>query len=979
MNVSWRQRLNISRWAIKYPRLTISFWLGVAFAGLLAFSSLKYALFPDVTFPVVIIKAEANLEDVIATETELTNPLEKPLLAIDNIEDIYSSTFAGQSVINILFFAGDSLTEATNKVKQAIAPVSLPNNTKVEVIPYNLNESIAISYVLTSDTLSLTEITKVAETKIIPSLNSIEGILQVNVLGVTNIPESTANDSLSRMMPSLVRWDGDDAVAIQVVKKGEANTLDVVNLVETQIKQLQPQLTDIKINLAQTEANYIKEATKSTIDALILAIILAVFVIYPFLGSFRSTFITAIAIPLSLLGTCMVMAGANFNLETITLLALALVIGIVVDDAIVDVENIKRHLEKGDTPKQAAIKGTDEIGLTVSASSLTIVAVFLPVALMRGNLGQFFQPFGLTVSAAVIISLLVARTLSPVLAMYWLQKGKGQTPLIPLERGNSLGKGIMSLLSSISSFYPEWLTNWGNLFIAKYRKVLQWSLAHRWLVVSFALLSFIIGIALIPLIPQGFIPQLDRGEFNIIYTSDLPQIPQDWNLKQNNQNQENQEKVPLAKGDLGKSNTSQTTSGGENEVKVPLYKGDLGGSNISQTNDSKGDLGGLTTNQEKNSNFNWLSNLKENPNGFLLRRTRRIGKKIEAVVLESPAVESAFTIVGFRGQPNKGKIYVKLKDKRESTTMKIQQQIRDSLPDIKGADISVEDIKFVDTGDGKPFSLTLLSDNLTSLYSTADKVKSALKQLPALTDLSTSATATTVEDETNLFSIDHQNNQRAVTISANLTQGQGLGDVSQQVVNIINPLLPPEVKLNLGGDSARMEDVINQFSFSFGLSVALMLLVLLGLFGSFLEPLVVGLALPLSIIGAMLALLITRSELGMISLIGVVFLLGLLDKNALLLVDYANQLQRQGMERNDAILTTGSVRLRPILMTTFSTILGMLPLAIGWGAGAELRQPMAIAIIGGLITSSLLSLIFVPVSYSLIEDWWDKFKSKFSD
>ncbi len=959
MNVSWRQRLNISRWAIKYPRLTISFWLGVAFAGLLAFSSLKYALFPDVTFPVIIIKAEANLEDVIATETELTNPLEKPLLAIDNIEDISSSTFAGQSVINILFFAGDSLTEATNKVKQAIAPVSLPNNTKVEVIPYNLNESIAISYVLTSDTLSLKEITKVAETTIIPSLNSIEGILQVNVLGVTNIPESTANDSLSRMMPSLVRWDGENAVAIQVVKKGEANTLSVVNLVETQIKQLQPQLTDININLAQTEAGYIKEATQSTIDALILAMILAVLVIYLFLGRFTATLITAIAIPLSLLGTCIVMAGANFNLETITLLALALVIGIVVDDAIVDLENIKRHFDKGDSPRQAAIKGTDEIGLTVSASSLTIVAVFLPVALMRGNLGQFFQPFGLTVSAAVIISLLVARTLSPVLAMYWLWKGK---------RHWAKGKGIISLLSSISSFYPEWLTNLGNLFIAKYRKVLQWSLFHRWLVVSFALLSFIVGIALIPLIPQGFIPQLDRGEFNIIYTSDLPQIPQGWNLKKSNQ-----EKVPLSKTDLGKSNTSQTTSGGENEVKVPFSKGDLGGSNISQTNDSKGDLGGL------NSNFNWLSNLKENPNGFLLRRTRRIGKKIEAVVLESPTVESAFTIVGFRGQPNKGKIYVKLKDKRESTTMEIQQEIRDSLPEIKGADISVEDIKFVDTGDGKPFSLTLLSDNLTSLYSTADKVKSALKQLPALTDLSTSATATNVTNETNLFTIDHLNNQRAVTISANLTQGQGLGDVSQQVVNIINPLLPPDVKLNLGGDSARMEDVIKQFSFSFGLSVVLMLLVLLGLFGSFLEPLVVGLALPLSIIGAMLALLITQSELGMISLIGVVFLLGLLDKNALLLVDYANQLQRQGMKRNDAILTTGSVRLRPILMTTFSTILGMLPLAIGWGAGAELRQPMAVAIIGGLITSSLLSLIFVPVSYSLIEDWWDKFKSKFSD
>lgn len=903
MGKSFRQRLNISRLAIKYPWLTISFWLAIAVAGLFAFFSLKYALFPDITFPVVIVKTEANLENIIDTETKLTNPLEKAILTLENIENVSSSTLQGQSVISVLFFAGDKLTEATNKVKQAIQPVNLPKNTQIEVIPYNLNESNAISYVLKSENLSLTEISEIAKTKIIPSLESIKGILQVNLLGVsTESLDNKNTQGLTRMQPSLVRWNGENAIAIQVVKKGDANTLEVVKLVESQIKQIKPQLTDISIHLAQTEANYIKEATQATIDSLFLAIILAIIVIYPFLNSFIATLITAIAIPLSLLGTFIVMAIANLNLETLTLLALALVIGIVVDDAIVDVENIQRLIEKGKTPKQAAIEGTDEIGLTVSASTLTIVAVFLPIAFMQGNLGQFFKPFALTVSASVIISLLVARTLSPVLAMFWLKKGNQQ-----LTINNSQ-------ISPVSKL--------GNFILTKYTQLLKRALNHRWLVVGLAILSFIAGIALIPLIPQGFIPQLDRGEFNIIYTSDLPQIPEDWNFSQNKSPEKDR----------------------------------------NQTKD--------------NSSFNWFGNLAENPNGFLLRRTRRIGEKIEKTVLESPEVESVFTIVGFRGQPNKGKIYVKLKDDREFSTLEIQQQIRNALPEIKGANISVEDLKFVDTGDGKPITINLTSDNLTILYDTANLVKNTLKNLPALTDISTSATATKIENENNLFIIEHFNNNRVVTISANLKEGEALGNVSQEIDKIVKSLLPPEVTLYLGGDSARMQTVINQFLISLGLSIILMLLVLFGLFRSFLEPLIVGLALPLSVVGAMLALLLTQSELGMISFIGIIFLLGLLDKSALLLVDYANQLQRQGISRKEAILTTGKVRLRPILMTTFSTILGMLPIAIGWGAGAELRQPMAVAIIGGLITSTLLSLIFVPVCYSLIEDWWDKFKSK---
>ncbi|WPF87136.1 efflux RND transporter permease subunit [Cyanobacterium aponinum AL20118] len=912
MNFSWRQRLNISRFAIHHPRLTISFWLGIAIAGILAFSSLKYALFPDVTFPVVIIRASSDIVNPIENSDRITTILEKPLLSLEGVESVTSTTYPREIVINTLFFAGKTLEKTTNIVKETIAEVDLPANTKLEIIPYNLNESTAISYALTSENQNLEEIATIAIEEIIPNLEKIDGILNVNLLGLSEDSQEIKQD----INPSIVNFNGESALALQVIKKGTGNTLEIVKKVKTAINQLQNQFADIQFNIAQTEANYIQEATQATIDSLILAIILAILVIFPFLNSFKATFITALAIPLSLLGTFIVMATASFNLETITLLALALVIGIVVDDAIVEVENISRHISEGETPKQAALKGSDEIGLTVSASTLTIVAVFLPVAFTTGNVKQFFLPFALTVSTAVVVSLLVARTLTPVLCMYWLKS----VPKQGLDNLDIFNGGIKDSSEVKEEENPSLHREEGkrkNKFLKSYQKILHWSLLRRKVVIIFALLSFIIGIALIPLIPQGFIPQLDRGEFNVIYTTELPKLS--LNLEDNSE-----------------ANTIENQS---------------------------------------NSPFNWIGDIAENPDGFILRRTRRAGDKIQEAILANPDVETVFNMVGLRSQPNRGRIYVKLKSDRQTDTITIQNQIRDSLPSLKGVNISVEDIKFIDTGDAKPFSFSLISENVTSLYSGAEKIKPVLEQISGLQDLSISPTDISISAEQNPQIIEHQQGKPSVTFTANLGEGEALGDLTKKIVNTIQPFLPADITLSIGGDSARMWEVLRQFSFVLGFSILLMLGVLWLLFGSLREPLVVGLSLPLSIVGAMLALLITQSDFGMISLIGFIFLLGLLDKNTLLLVDYINQLRQQGMNRQEAIIKGCTIRLRPILMTTLSTILGMLPIAIGLGAGAELRQPMAVAIIGGLITSSLLSLIFVPVFYSIMEDIWFKAKT----
>ncbi|MGB5593934.1 MAG: efflux RND transporter permease subunit, partial [Crocosphaera sp.] len=423
MKQSWREHLNISRVAIKYARVTLFVAIAVAVAGIFAFSSLKYALFPEIPFPVVIIKGNAPLETTLETEKQLTNPLETSLASLSNAE-LFSSTYAGQTIINVAFAAGFSLDESTEEVEKSLKQATLPSEATVEVTPFNLNESVAVTYAISSETQPVEILASIVQEKIIPSLEALPGVRRVDLLGDGSIRETNNNNSLTTNPATLTRFNQEDILAVQVVKKADGNTLDVAEEVEGEIANLRKSLPDIQLIIAETQANYIKEASQATLEALLGAIFLAILVIFPFLRNIQATLITALAIPMSLLGTFIVMAIGGFNLETITLLGLALVIGIIVDDAIVDVENIARHIDEGMSPREAAIKGTDEIGLTVMASTFSLAAVFIPIAFIGGNLGQFFKPFGITVAAAVLISLLVARTLSPVLAIYWIKPRK---------------------------------------------------------------------------------------------------------------------------------------------------------------------------------------------------------------------------------------------------------------------------------------------------------------------------------------------------------------------------------------------------------------------------------------------------------------------------------------------------------------------------------------------------------------------------
>ncbi|MBH8565591.1 efflux RND transporter permease subunit [Nostoc sp. CENA67] len=879
---SLRERFNISRLAIDFSWLTVSFWIAVTIAGTLAFSSLKYALFPDITFPVVVVNATAPLTTALDTEAKLTQPLEERLRSLEGIDDIRASVYPGQTAVSVSFVVGTNLDTSTRKVETALKQLTLPEKASYKIIPLNLNESAAVSYAIESNSRNLTDLTKLAKDQIVPAIAKLPGVLKVSLLGNPNasVAPDTANTLPEAGGATLVRFNGQNALAFQVIKRGNANTLEVVSRVEKEVQKLRSTLKDVKLTLAATQAKYIHQATKSTIDALLEAVLLSIVVIFPFLWNWRATLISALAIPTSLLATFIVMAIYGFNLETITLLALALVIGSIVDDAIVDVENIMRHIEDGASPRQAALLATNEIGLTVTAATLTAVAVFLPIGLMGGVIGQFFKPFGITVSAAMLASLLVARTLSPVLAIYWLKPKSSRSP----RREANI-----------------WVA-----FAQSYTDLLRWSLNHRRIVIGLATLSFIAGIAIIPLIPKGFIPKLDRGEFNIAYTAPLPSIPE-----------------------------------------------------------GAGVQGSRGVEQGRNPN-------SQSPIPNPLNDSLEVAKKLEQVVRKSPVVETVFTTVGSReGEPNKGTLYVKLKDDRQITTVGLQDQFRSALPTLPGVTTSVEDIQFVDTGGQKPLQVALRGNDLQALSKAAKAIKERIAKLPGFADV-------TVTGEQNLqgtvFHIERLNNQRVAYISANLGKDLSLGDATDKLVAEAQAVLPSGVSLDLGGDSARQGEVFGSFGTTLALSALCIIVVLILLFKTWVDPVVIGISLPLALVGAMLALLITKSDFGMISLIGFVFLLGLANKNAILLVDYINQLRKAGLERTDAILKTGLVRLRPIMMTTASTILGMLPIALGLGAGSELRSPMAVAIAGGLVTSTILSLIVVPVVYTILDDWFPRFK-----
>ncbi|MDF5708398.1 MAG: efflux RND transporter permease subunit [Nostoc sp. S4] len=752
-------------------------------------------------------------------------------------------------------------------------------------------------------------------------------------------------------------------VAFQVLRSTGSVLVTVEQGVKAAVKQLEKTLPpDVKLDLIFTRADVVRQSYQSTIDELIQASVLAVIVILVFLRNWKATLITAVALPLSMIPTFAVQQALGYTLNNMTLLALALAVGNLVDDAVVEIENMERHMAMGKSAWSAAFDSSDEVGLAVVASSATIVAVFLPVAFMGGIPGQFFQPFGVTVAVSTIFSTLVARMITPMMGAYLLEEKQGQG-----DRGTEGQRGSRAIKffnfkfilpsSKILRTQNSELRTVKHQGFQPYKSLLQWALRHRLTTMAIALAFFLASVMLVPLIPKGFV---DDGDFGISNVT-----------------------IELAPGstlaDVNKVVTQATNLIRQN----PVVEGVLATEELNSAT--------LTINlkprEERNISQKQFEEqvrpkFSQIPGARISFQSQSPGdsRKALSIVLRSEnpqALNQAAEALEKQMRSTPGLVEV------SSTVSLVKPEIL-VIPNLqRAADLGVTVQAIARTA-----SLGTIGDNDANLakFNLSDRQIPIRVQIDpkARSDINTITNLQVPSQNGKLVplvavadirfgsgpaTINRYDRSRQVAVEANL-QGISLGEA----VETINKLpamqnLPPGVVQQPSGSAKIMQDIFGRFGSALGLALMCIYAILVLLYNNFLHPLSIMAALPFCLGGTLVALMLAQKPLGIYALIGVVLLLGIVTKNSILLVDYTIINIQEGKSQRQALVEAGVSRLRPIIMTSLATIAGTLPLALGIGVGSEVRQPMGIAIMGGFTTSTLLTLVVVPVIFSYIDNF----------
>ncbi len=780
--------------------------------------------------------------------------------------------------------------------------------------------------------------------------------------------------------------DREPAVAFSVVRQTDANLVDVASKVKRELRAMTPQLQrdGIKLEVRNDQSNFIKMAKTATEDSILIGALLATLVIFIFIKDWRGTLIAAIAIPLSIYGTYILMAQQGFTLNMLTLLALAMVVGILVDDAIVALENIVRHMEMGKTPMQAAMDAPKEILMAMTATTFTIVAVFGSIAFMQGMTGRFFNSFGLTVTSAVLISLLVAATLTPLLASRLLRAAK------PGHSEQQSGK----LFMAIREGYGQLLTT--ILSKEKY-KLATLGIALATLIISL--------VGLLPFIPKGFMTPIDRGEINIaleldpganLMATQEKALEVDELLRKHKEVQS----VFITVGSRSDNMVNKANMG----VTLIDKKPGLASLAFEKTIGFIRSAGGLIKNPESASEepqtgkkeFRTLSaeefkrvirpelavvkDVKiavQDPGGSSPRgpssnlpyaidisgkdldTLKKLSEEVEKAVATIPGIVDIDSTYG-KGKPEVLVIVDRAKAAEVgSSTMQIAQALNAA-----NTGFTLVGVSFYDSARDKDLDITV--------QLSPEKLKGfeSLKDLPIPNKNNTYVPLSAVAHIENVMGptqIDRKNKERRVMVFGN-TQDIPLGTaIAKTKEKLAKIEFPPGYSYEFLGQAKQMRDMMAAMSAALLLAVILIYAVLAIQYNSFVHPITVMISLPLSLIGAFLGLFVFHSLMGLMAMIGMVMLMGLVNKNAILLVDFALRLKREGVPTNEALVQAGKIRLRPILMTTFAMVCGMIPIAMGLGAASEFRSPMGAVVVGGLITSTLLTLIVVPVVFAYMD------------
>ncbi|MHB8835621.1 MAG: efflux RND transporter permease subunit [Candidatus Methylomirabilia bacterium] len=1014
----------LSDLSIRRPVFAAVIMLTLVTLGVFSYRRLGLDFFPNVEIPVILITTSYPGASPETVEREVSKRIEEAVNPIAGVKHVTSTSLEGVSFVIAQFQLEVRVNEAVQEARAKINAVrgDLPAAIQEPVIQkFDVAAMPIISLAVRATGLSPLELSTWVDKQLKPRLESISGVGKIDLVGMSRrevsveldparlealglgvdevsagLRSENVNTPLGRLRrgatevpmrvsgkPDFVEGyadmvvasradrpvtlgdvarvsdgieerrtlafiDGAAAVGVDVLKQSGANTVAVIDAVKSALERVNRTLPPgVSVTIVRDTSKFIRESVDDVVNSLVLGGVLTIFIVFLFLNSWRSTVITGLTLPISVISSFIVMNFMGMTLNVLTLMALSLSIGMLIDDAIVVRENIVRHLEMGKDHFAAAREGTAEIGLAVLATSLSVVAVFVPVAFMKGIVGRFFFSFGITVAWAVLVSLLVSFTLDPMLSSRWNDPSIGRR-----GRRNLLGR------------FLDGFNDWFNRGAERYRGVIAWALDHRKSVLALATLAFAAGMFIFGQLESAFIPEQDRGEFQVQFQS-----APDASIEETRARLEEifaiLKAVPEVEHTYGTIGASDTTVR-DALVYVRLKERNLRTRSQKEVQrDVRERLGAVAGVRAAIIKAGDLFNGKElmvNVQGDDLAVLKRTSGELMAKVRKIPGVVD----VGMTLQDDIPE-YRFTVDRRKAADLGLTTA---ALVRTVGTLVGGTPVTTWENEDGDAVQVRLrLPAALRENPEQIGRLRLAVPGADGRAQLIPLGEVLTWQVQTTPSQIARQDLSRQVVIAANL-DGIPIGTAVEKVKQAAATMtLPPGYKVSFSGEAEDMAESFGYMGEALLLAVLLVYLILAAQFESFLDPLAIMISLPLSIVGVAGMLLLTRDTISIMSFIGLIMLMGLVTKNAILLVAYAKTLRAGGLGRREALITAGRTRLRPIMMTTLAMIFGMLPTALGLGAGAEMRAPMARAVTGGLITSTVLTLLVVPVVYTLFDDF----------
>ncbi|NYE61753.1 hydrophobe/amphiphile efflux-1 (HAE1) family protein [Duganella sp. 1224] len=1010
----------ITKVSIQNPVFATMVMVALMVLGLFSYRGLGLEAMPNIDIPGAAIEVQYPGASPEAVENDITRPIEEAVNTVSGIKTLRANSWEGRAGVYIDFELSTDMNRAMQDLRDKVAQVRprFPREAKDPfIVRFEGENAQPIAQIgLTASEHSLRDLSTMADQVIAKRFQGVAGVGQVRTNGMaarqiliqlrpndltaqavgvdevlnaiqntnTNLPAgfisygaserlvrvegkmkdprdfnkiivarrangpvyleqvATVEDGAQEEL-SISRINGQRAVTLDITKVQDANVVEVGRRIQQVAADLQKTLPpDIKLEVLRDESLKVQSQLDNVKETIIEGAVLTMVIVFFFLHSWRSTIITGLTLPISVMASFIAMKAFGFTLNFLTLMALSLCIGLLIDDAIVVRENIVRHLGMGKNHRRAAADGTNEIGLAVMATTFAIVAVFIPVAFMEGIIGRFFLQFGITVAVAVLVSLFVSFTLDPMLSSVWPDPVQDRFKYAPW-----LGR------------FMHWLEGGVEWLHVVYGKVL--ALALRWkkstLLLAFAL--FAGSILLVPKIGGEMMPEQDSGWVNFMIKT-----PVGSSLDYTDNKIHQVEDALKAFPEIERVITVVGTWDGRNTAQIDMK---------------------------------------------LLDRKlhkRRTQQELEAAIRARLNKIAGITLTaGFKP------VFIAILGTDEGKLDDVAHRLMDKMRKIKG----IADLEYSQEGANPSTNIKINNELASDLGLTTQQIGAALRpfvagdttshflasdgqnydvnvQLPKsgrqkVTDLADLSLASSklgpdgrpimvplrqVVEFVPAFSpqvLKRQALQRRVAVYASI-EGRPGGDVDADVKKAMKEIeLPSGVRFDVGGNAQNMAESMNSAMIALGIAVIFIYLVLASQFGSFLQPVAIMMSLPLSLIGVLVALLVTGSTLNIFSVIGFIMLMGLVTKNAILLVDFTNHAQKEGQSQHDALMSAGQVRLRPILMTTLAMVFGMLPMAIGMGDGGETQAPMGRAVIGGVLTSTLLTLVVVPVAYTYLDNW----------